>query len=106
MLTQVMHGSNSRVAHLFCCLPTTFVLPKESTTFTEAFHKAAYGVESSVTQPKGLNLWYVTLHAVITTITNTHSSHPDARVYAVCFADNVLAPVQAAVCVIGCVCCI
>jgi len=56
---QIMHGSNSRVAHLFCCLPTTFVLPKEGPVFTEAFHKAAYGVECSVTQPKGLNLWIV-----------------------------------------------
>jgi hypothetical protein len=52
-----MHGSNSRVAHLFSCLPTTYVLPKEGASFTEAYQKAAYGVEPSVTQPKGLNLW-------------------------------------------------
>jgi len=61
---QVMHGSNTRVAHLFCCLPTTFVLPKEGAAFTDAFHKAAYGVECSVTQPKGLNLWCVAVHVL------------------------------------------
>jgi len=57
MRTQVMHGSSVRLSHLFCTLPTTFVLPKEAQAFTEAFHKASYGVELSVTQPKGLNLW-------------------------------------------------
>ena len=54
---QVMHGSNARLAQLFASLPTTFVLPKEAQAFVEAFHRAAYGVEPSVTQPKGLNLW-------------------------------------------------
>lgn len=55
-----MHGGNARLAHLFSCLPTTFVLPKEAQAFVDAFQKAAYGVEPSVTQPKGLNLWWVT----------------------------------------------
>lgn len=56
---QVMHGGNARLAHLFSCLPTTFVLPKEGPVFADAFAKALHGVEPSVTQPKGLNLWWV-----------------------------------------------
>ncbi len=54
---QVMHGGNIRLGPLFSCLPTTFTLPKDLTAFTHAFGKAAHGVEPSVTQPKGLNLW-------------------------------------------------
>ena len=55
-LHQVMHGS-SRMASLFYVLPTTFVLPKEADLFAEAFQKASHGVEESITQPKGMNLW-------------------------------------------------
>jgi hypothetical protein len=52
-----MHGSHVRLGHLFSCLPTTFVLPKEMDAATDAFQRAVHGVEPSVTQPKGLNLW-------------------------------------------------
>ena len=54
---QVMHGSNSRLGPLFACMPTTFALPKEVSAFQDAFARAAHGVEPSVTQPKGTNLW-------------------------------------------------
>ncbi len=57
MAAQVMHGGNGRLGPLFTCLPTTFTLPKDWAAFADAFARAAHGVEPSVTQPKGLNLW-------------------------------------------------
>ncbi|MEW5301029.1 MAG: hypothetical protein WDW36_003912 [Sanguina aurantia] len=38
-------------------MPTTFALPREALQFAEAFQRASHGVEPSVTQPKGRNLW-------------------------------------------------
>ena len=51
-----MHGG-TRVGLSFNILPTTFTLPKELPAFTEAFHKALAGVEPTITQPHGMNLW-------------------------------------------------
>jgi hypothetical protein len=53
-----MYGSNARLGGgLFSCLPTTFTLPRDAGAFADAHAKAAYGVERSITQPKGTNLW-------------------------------------------------
>eukprot|EP00955_Chlamydomonas_euryale_P004879 52172-Chlamydomonas_euryale.AAC.1 len=51
-----MH-STTRLASLFSALPTTFNLPKEADALLTAFGRAAAGVEPSVTQPRGTNLW-------------------------------------------------
>lgn len=56
---QLMHGSSAKLGHLFSCMPTTFSLPKDGNAFMDAFMRAAHGVEPSVTQPKGMNLWWV-----------------------------------------------
>lgn len=54
---QVMHGGSLRLGHLFACLPTTYTLPREAAAWADAVAKAAKGVEASVVQPKGCNLW-------------------------------------------------
>lgn len=53
-----MHGG-SRLSSLLNSLPTTYILPKEAAQLQDAWSKAAHGVEPSITQPKGLNLWWV-----------------------------------------------
>ncbi|KAL6749797.1 tubulin-tyrosine ligase family-domain-containing protein [Haematococcus lacustris] len=54
---QMMHGGHARLGPLFSCLPTTWVLPKEHSAAADALLRACMGVEPSVTQPAGLNLW-------------------------------------------------
>ena len=41
------------------CGPAAFPFSCVAPQFTEAFHRASHGVEPSITQPKGLNLWWV-----------------------------------------------
>lgn len=53
---QAMYSA-SKMSSLFNIMPTTFTLPKEAAQFQEAYGKASHGVEASITQPKGLNLW-------------------------------------------------
>ncbi|KAJ9508034.1 hypothetical protein QJQ45_021364 [Haematococcus lacustris] len=53
----MMHGGHARLGPLFSCLPTTWVLPKEHSAAADALLRACMGVEPSVTQPAGLNLW-------------------------------------------------
>ncbi len=53
---QVMHGGG-KYHNLLSIMTTTFTLPKEAAQFHDAFQRAGHGVEPTVTQPKGVNLW-------------------------------------------------
>jgi hypothetical protein len=63
--SQVMYGANVRLGHLFACTPTTYTLPRDAAALSDAFARAAHGVEPSVTQPRGMNLWWVVMGTAV-----------------------------------------